>query len=191
MQQYTPPPTERGSSPVRASGKRRTAPHDAVDTEDHPMTYPEPPKNIGSAPFYHWRQEKGYDLYPVLRLILPQKDRERNTYGLKEKNLAKIYIKLIPLQRTDHDAIHLMNWKKPSEEDASSGDFPTVLYEVVRKRSSVMEGSLTVQDINEVLSELVENQGHSDAQAKIMQRVYNHATAEEQKWIVRIILKGQ
>ena len=55
----------------------------------------------------------------MLRLILPQKDRERNTYGLKEKNLAKIYIKLIPLQRTDHDAIHLMNWKKPSEEDVS------------------------------------------------------------------------
>jgi DNA ligase N terminus len=30
----------------------------------------------------------------------------------------------------------------------------------------------------------------SDAQSKIMQRIYNRTTPEEQRWIVRIILKG-
>ena len=30
----------------------------------------------------------------------------------------------------------------------------------------------------------------SDVQSKILQRVYNRATAEDQKWIVRIVLKG-
>ena len=29
-----------------------------------------------------------------------------------------------------------------------------------------------------------------DIQSKILQRIYNRATAEEQKWIVRIVLKG-
>ena len=29
-----------------------------------------------------------------------------------------------------------------------------------------------------------------DLQSKILQRVYNRSTAEEQRWIVRIILKG-
>lgn len=29
-----------------------------------------------------------------------------------------------------------------------------------------------------------------DVQSKIMQRIYNRATPEEQRWIVRIILKG-
>jgi hypothetical protein len=29
-----------------------------------------------------------------------------------------------------------------------------------------------------------------DAQSKIMQRIYNRATPEEQRWIVHIILKG-
>ena len=126
----------------------------------------------------HWRQEKGFDLYPVLRLILPQKDRERAVYGLKEKNLAKIYIKLIPLQRTDADAMRLLNWKKPTEKgvrnlpvcysirsltayQAISGDFPTVLYEVISKRSSIIEGSLSVDDINEVLDDLSKNMGKS------------------------------
>jgi len=46
-----------------------------------------------------------------------QKDRERAVYGLKEKNLAKTYIKLIPLGMKDPDAIRLLNWKKPTERD--------------------------------------------------------------------------
>ena len=29
-----------------------------------------------------------------------------------------------------------------------------------------------------------------DAQSKIMQRIYNRTTPEEQRWIVRVILKG-
>ncbi|KAG6891545.1 hypothetical protein C0992_004403 [Termitomyces sp. T32_za158] len=46
-----------------------------------------------------------------------QKDRERAVYGLKEKNLAKTYIKLIPLGMKDPDAIRLLNWKRPTERD--------------------------------------------------------------------------
>lgn len=37
-------------------------------------------------------------------------------YGLKEKNLAKAYIKLIPLGRHDPDAVRLLNWKKPTDK---------------------------------------------------------------------------
>lgn len=43
----------------------------------------------------------------------------------------------------------------------SSGDFPNVLYEVITKRSSVIEGSLTVDDVNNVLDELSANMGKS------------------------------
>jgi len=50
----------------------------------------------------------------VLRLLLPQKDRERAIYGLKEKNIAKTYIKLIPLGPKDPDAIRMVDWRKPS-----------------------------------------------------------------------------
>ncbi|KAF8638944.1 hypothetical protein AX16_010418 [Volvariella volvacea WC 439] len=179
-------------------------------------SYPAPPQNVGSAPFdilvglfeklqterrqerrkrmlevwfNHWRKEVGYDLYPVLRLMLPQKDRERAVYGLKEKNLAKTYIKLIPLGMKDPDAIRLLNWKRPTEREKTSGDFPTVLYEVVSKRSSVIEGSLTVEDLNDLLDELSKNMGHQDVQSKVLQRIYNRSTPEEQRWIVRIILK--
>lgn len=41
----------------------------------------------------------------------------------------------------------------------ASGDFPTVLYEVVSKRSSVVEGSLSIDDVNEILDEISQNMG--------------------------------
>ena len=46
-----------------------------------------------------------------------QKDRERAVYGLKEKNLAKTYIRLIPLGMRDPDAIRMLNWKRPTERN--------------------------------------------------------------------------
>ena len=41
----------------------------------------------------------------------------------------------------------------------ASGDFPIVLYEVVSKRSSVIDGSLSVDDVNEILDDLAKNMG--------------------------------
>lgn len=40
-------------------------------------------------------------------------------YGLKEKMIAKAYIKLIPLGAKDPDAVRLLNWKRPTEKDVS------------------------------------------------------------------------
>jgi hypothetical protein len=54
----------------------------------------------------------------------------------------------------------------------SSGDFPAVLYDVVSKRTSVIEGSLSVDDLNEILDELSKNMGKgSDSH----QRVFSFA----------------
>ncbi|KAJ7252709.1 DNA ligase 4 [Mycena haematopus] len=201
---------------MQATPAPTSAPQSPEPQPDEHTKYPAAPHNTGSAPFgilvslfeklqserkqdrrkklmdtwfNHWRDEKGYDLYPVLRLILPQANRERAVYGLKEKFLAKTYIKLIPLGMRDPDAIRLLNWKKPTEHDKTSGDFPTVLFEVVSKRSSVIEGSLSVDELNDILDELSKSMGKHDAQSRILQRVYNRTTPEEQRWIVRIILK--
>ncbi|KAJ7623294.1 DNA ligase 4 [Roridomyces roridus] len=191
-------------------------PNSPPPTKNEPIEYPEPPKNVDSAPFrilvglfirlqserkqerrkqlirnwfQHWRDEKGHDLYPVLRLLLPQKDRERAVYGLKEKNLAKAYGKLMGLDSNHEDVKRLSNWKRPTENEKTSGDFPTVLFEVVSKRSSVVEGSLSVKELNEILDELSKCGGKQDAQSNLLQRVYNRTTPEEQRWIIRIILK--
>ncbi|KAJ3527652.1 hypothetical protein NMY22_g9703 [Coprinellus aureogranulatus] len=89
----------------------------------------------------------------------------------------------------DPDAIRLLNWKRPSERDKSSGDFPQVLSEVVAKRSSVIEGTLTIDELNEVLDDLSSNGGKQEVQSRVLRKIYNNSTADEQRWIIRIILK--
>ncbi|KAN0094996.1 hypothetical protein V8E55_003283 [Tylopilus felleus] len=74
-----------------------------------------------------------------------QKDHERAVYSLKEKNLTKTYIKLIPCRTKDPDA-------------AGSGDFSNILYEA-SKCSSVVKGSLSVDDLNSILNELFQTMG--------------------------------
>ncbi|EJD07416.1 DNA ligase 4 [Fomitiporia mediterranea MF3/22] len=209
--QATPPPTE-----VSPDEEEVPSHHEPVTESQQQIVYPPAPQNVRSPPFpilaelfdnlanerrqdlrrkrlanwfNGWRRDAGKDLYPVLRLILPQKDRERSVYGLKEKNLAKTYIKLIPLGMKDPDAVRLLNWKRPTERDKTSGDFPTVLYEVVSKRSSVTQGSLTVDQVNDILDQLSQSIGKQDLQSKLLQRIYNSCTPEEQRWVARIILK--
>jgi DNA ligase-4 len=113
-------------------------------------------------------------------------------YGLKEKNLAKAYIRLIPLGLKDPDALRLLQWKRPAEREvrklpfeisrlkppqrSTSGDFSSILHEVISKRSSVIKGTLTIDDLNRYLDEITENIGKQDKQSKILQKIYNRAT---------------
>jgi hypothetical protein len=61
---------------------------------------------------------------------------------------------------------------------------------VIGKRSSVIRGTLTIDDLNRYLDEITENIGKQENQSRILQKIYNRATPDEQRWIIRIILKG-
>ncbi|KAG8889218.1 DNA ligase (ATP) [Tulasnella sp. 332] len=122
--------------------------------------------------FTIWRTHVGNDLYPAMRLILPhvcsllspllewelkasiQKDRERATYGLKEAGIAKAFIGALGLDRHSRDATRLIKWKQPTSDNKTAGDFPSVVFDVVNARSTVTEGTMSVDDINDVLDEI-------------------------------------
>ncbi|KZS94450.1 DNA ligase 4 [Sistotremastrum niveocremeum HHB9708] len=179
---YNPPPPNHGPSPAfkhltrlfeRLQGERR------LDKRSKML----------ELWFKNYREGVGNNFYDVLRLLLPQKDRERAVYQVKEKNLAKLFIRAIPLGPSDPDAQRLMHWKKPAEDDKVAGDFPTVLFEVLSKRSSVMETTLTIAEVNAALDELAEAAGKMDKQMSSIQLFYNRCTPTDQRWIIRIILK--
>lgn len=83
---------------------------------------------------------------------------------------------------------NLLNSTLPQR--STSGDFSSILHEVISRRSTVIKGTLTIDDLNRYLDEITENIGKQDKQSKILQKIYNRATPDEQRWIVRIILKG-
>ena len=67
----------------------------------------------------------GDDIYPAFRLILPDKDRERAMYGMKEKVIGKMLVKVMKIDKNSEDGFNLLNWKLPGQTAATrmAGDF--------------------------------------------------------------------
>jgi DNA ligase 4 len=138
-----------------------------------------------------WRSDVGDDFYPALRLIVPEKDRDRPMYGLKERAIAKLLIKLLKIGNKTADASNLLNWKLPGENIASggAGDFPARCHEVLQKRAMRNDvGSMRIAEVNELLDKLAAAQKEED-QLPIFTEFYNRMNADELTWLIRIILR--
>jgi DNA ligase-4 len=69
--------------------------------------------------------------FGAMRLILPQLDKERANYGLKEAVLAKLLAEALGLSKDAEDAKKLQNWRKGGRRAGSNaGNFPFVAAEV-------------------------------------------------------------
>lgn len=71
------------------------------------------------------------NFFPAVRLILPNLDRERGSYGLKESVLATSLIDALGISRDSPDALRLVNWRKGgAATGATAGNFALVAAEV-------------------------------------------------------------
>jgi DNA ligase-4 len=130
------------------------------------------------------------DMYPLLRLVLPQLDRER-TYSLKEKKIARVFVEVLGMASASSDAQKLERFNDPTVVQSKSvGDFAAVLYEVLQYRSLAGNAKFqhTLGVVNELLDALVCAETHA-ARKKVFMRLATEFPALEQKWIVRIMLK--
>lgn len=106
--------------------------------------------------FYdEWRKNVGPDIYPALRLTLPDRDRARNMYGIRELALAKYIIKITGMPKDSVDAMSLINWKSPSQGSVNAGDFASRCFVVFKKRPFITEfGTMTLEEVNSLLDQL-------------------------------------
>ena len=138
-----------------------------------------------------WRKEVGNDIYPAFRLVVPEKDRYRAMYGLKEKTIGKLLVGILKIKKDSTDGQNLLNWKLPGTKDNSTvtGDFAGRCYEVISKRPMrTSMGNMTIGEVNEMLDRLSVAQ-KEEGQILILQDFYKRMDAEEMMWLVRIILK--
>nr|XP_020039593.1 DNA ligase 4 isoform X2 [Castor canadensis] len=128
--------------------------------------------------------------YPAMRLILPQLERERMAYGIKETMLAKLYIELLNLPRQGKDALKLLNYRTPSAVHSDAGDFALTAYFVLKPRC-LQKGSLSIQQVNELLDSVASNNSskRKDLVKKSLLQLITQSSALEQKWLIRMILK--
>lgn len=139
--------------------------------------------------FSKWRNEVGDDIYPAMRLILPDKDRERGVYGLKEQTIAKILIKLMGVSPKSADGLSLINWKTPGKSSISSGDFAARCFEALEKRPLKTDaGEMRIGQVNQLLDQLAAAHGEKE-QMPIFHEFYNHMNPEELQWLIRMVLK--
>ena len=132
----------------------------------------------------------GNDIHPAFRLIIPDKDRERPMYGLKETTIAKLLIRVMKINKLSEDGHNLLNWKQPGKTAASrmAGDFAGRCYEVISKRPMLTKtGHLTIGEVNDLLDRLAT--ADHECQAKIFDEFYKKMNADELMWLIRIILR--
>lgn len=136
-----------------------------------------------------WRSQVGYDFFPAMRLILPEKDRDRAMYGLKEKALGKYLVKIMKIDKNSEDGFSILNWKLPSKQMISQGDFASRCYEVLQKRPFRVDvGDMTIEEVNEELDKLSAAQ-KEETQLPIIGNFYRRMNAEEMTWLIRVILR--
>lgn len=112
-------------------------------------------------------------------------------YGLKEKTIAKLLIKILKINKDSDDGQALNNWKQPGQTAASrmAGDFAGRCYEVISKRPRRDEvGSMSIAEVNDRLDRLSAAQ-KEDQQEPIFAEFYAQMNPDELLWLIRIILK--
>jgi DNA ligase-4 len=169
-----------------ATGRAKRGPHGTAHMSPH-----EARRVIIERFISRWRSEVGHDFYPALRLIIPEKDRDRAMYGLKEKTIGRLLVKLMKIDKNSEDGYNLLNWKLPGQTFASrmAGDFAGRCFEVLSKRPMrTSMGNMRIAEVNQLLDQL-SSAPKEDAQLPIFQIFYNRMNADELMWLIRIILR--
>ncbi|KAH3765318.1 DNA ligase IV [Pelomyxa schiedti] len=100
--------------------------------------------------FSHYRDD---NFFPLMRILLPQLDRERATYGMKEKNIAKLYVELLGISPTSDDGVRLIHWRKPTS-NVEAGDFGNAVFLSLKNRCEITSGKMSLYDLNLYLDQL-------------------------------------
>ncbi|KAJ2948083.1 hypothetical protein O0L34_g9881 [Tuta absoluta] len=132
--------------------------------------------------------KKNSSLYPVVRLLVPEKERERPAYNIKEHKLGQLLVKSLSLSKSAKDAEKLLNYRSVS---SAENDYAGVAYYVLKKRDAKKARSLTIGEINDILDKIataeVGNKGPVLDEA--FSYALNNLSADQMKWFLRIILK--
>lgn len=126
--------------------------------------------------------------FPILRLLLPQYDRDRESYGIKVTTLGKLYVRILAID--PHGEVAKKLTTDRYSHTSSTTDFGDTICEIMKVRCAE-QSQLTVYEVNrhlDTIAECNQNNNRSKIDDELIQMI-NGMTAIDQKWLTRIILK--
>ncbi|EPX71926.1 uncharacterized protein SOCG_03862 [Schizosaccharomyces octosporus yFS286] len=166
--------------PLQKIGKTRKSRNSGIDPY-------ELKRKIISNYFTKWRQQVGDDLYPLLRLMLPDTEKEDH---LDSKNLGwENFLSgfAMHLSSNSEDAKALRNWR--SSDSKHVGNFTAMLQDVLERRAyRTFPSSFTIGDINNLLDHLAEATSE-EVRGSVLEKFYNSLSPLEMRWLIAILLK--
>eukprot|EP01038_Epipyxis_sp_PR26KG_P009014 gene9014-12157_t len=143
----------------------------------------------------------GQSIFPLMRLLLPLIDTERGKYGIKQASIAKLYVNALQLDKTSYDAQRLLDPSKSNSFVVSTsntsnnnkslitGDFATILEDVLQTRAQAFYSDKSIGDINDILDSLANAENEKEKLGIVSNKILKEFNAKEQKWIARIIFQ--
>lgn len=129
-------------------------------------------------------RETSVEMFAILRLILPNLDRDRDSYNMKEAKVARTLIKMLDLPPGNDRTVLSKSFMMAGQ----AADFGDVVYSVIRKYLSNFKTTLTIQELNIFLDDLTKRKSESEAE-EILMKIFKKSSPENIRWIIRIILK--
>ncbi|KAF0288749.1 DNA ligase 4 [Amphibalanus amphitrite] len=133
----------------------------------------------------------GDSAFTLLRLLLPDRDRERGSYGAKHHRLTELYTAALGLPRASAAGQQLLRYRADGGHQHGAGDFGETLQHVLLHRCPQQDSGWSMQRIDDTLSRLAEMNRTNDrpGMQETMQQLVRTLSAREHKWLARIILK--
>ncbi|ELU10753.1 hypothetical protein CAPTEDRAFT_17890 [Capitella teleta] len=128
--------------------------------------------------------------YPALRLLLPQLEREREAYGIKEHTMAKHFIELLGLGKDSQAAQKLINYRNPKNVKGDAGDFASVAYYILKPRCPD-KGTMSIAEVNDCLDKIASCNAakNKDGLKKALMTLIRNQSARELRWLTRMMMK--
>ncbi|KAK3236919.1 hypothetical protein CYMTET_52971, partial [Cymbomonas tetramitiformis] len=124
------------------------------------------------------------DHFQFYRLILPQFDRERAVYGLKEAALAEAITQALGIPNSSH-AKKLKEWRSAGGKHA--GNFSLIVEEVCQQVPGEDKG-LALGEINAALDDLSKCELRTDKE-RVLRPLLVGLNPPQVKWLVSVIMK--